>query len=95
LANPKVAYSTAEGNYKHKIGLQSWIALYNRGFEAWTQWRRLDYPKLVAPPDALSDIPTRIIYPIPEQTLNSVNYKAASAAIGGDAVTTKLFWDKY
>jgi hypothetical protein len=94
LANPMVAYSTAEGDFKQKIGVQSWIALYNRGLEAWTQWRRLDYPVLVAPADAVSDVPVRYIYPIQEQTLNGANYKAASDKIGGDNVSTKLFWDK-
>lgn len=95
LANPKITYSTAPGTYKQKIGMQMWIALYNRGFEAWTQWRRNDFPRLVAPPDAVSPIPVRYTYPIGEQTLNRANWEAASAAIGGDLVTTKLFWDKY
>jgi hypothetical protein len=95
LANPSVAYATAAGTYKQKIGIQSWIGYYNRGFEAWTQWRRLDYPLLVPGADALSDIPLRYTYPINEQTLNGDNWKAASTAVGGDAVDTKLFWDKF
>lgn len=95
LANPKVAYATATGDWKEKIGTQSWIALYNRGFEAWTKWRRLDYPLLVPGADALSAIPLRYTYPIEEQTLNGKNYEAASTAIGGDLVDTKLFWDKF
>jgi len=95
LADPRVAYTTAPGNYKRKIGFQKWLALYNRGFEAWTEWRKFDYPVLQAPPRALSPIPVRFTYPISEQTLNGANYAAASSAIGGDLVTTKLFWDKY
>lgn len=95
LANPKVAYSTATGTWKQKIGEQSWLAYYNRGFEAWTQWRKLDFPLLVAPPDALSPFPVRYTYPVEEQTLNGDNWEAASAKIGGDAVDTKLFWDKH
>jgi hypothetical protein len=94
LANPNVAYTTAPGTWKEKIGLQFWIALYNRGFDGWTEWRKFDYPLLVAPPDALTDIPVRLTYPIEEQTLNGSNYESASAAIGGDHVYTKLFWDK-
>lgn len=92
-AQPAVAYSSA--NWKQKIGEQKWLALYNRGWDEWIEWRRLDYPQLVAPSDAQSDIPLRFTYPIPEQNVNTTNYKEASAAIGGDAVTTKLFWDKY
>jgi hypothetical protein len=95
LANPDVAYATASGTWKQKIGIQSWIAYYNRGFEAWTQWRKLDYPQLVPGEDALSAIPLRFSYPIEEQTLNGDNWKAASTAIGGDLVDNKLFWDKY
>ena len=94
LANPAVAYATATGDYKQKIGTQMWIALYNRGFEAWTEWRKFDWPVLVAPPDALTALPLRYTYPIEEQTLNGANYHAAATAIGGDDVTTKLFWDK-
>ncbi|WP_196885248.1 SusD/RagB family nutrient-binding outer membrane lipoprotein [Aureivirga sp. CE67] len=95
LANPDVNYNTASGDYKEKIGTQKWLALYNRGFEGWTEYRRLDYPMLVAPDGAQVDIvPTRYTYPINEQTLNPQNYQAASSAIGGDLLTTKLFWDK-
>lgn len=84
---------TAAGTYKQKIGTQKWIALYNRGFEAWTEWRRLDYPVLTAPADALSDIPVRYTYPVQEQNLNTANYDDAVSAIGSDKVTTKIFWD--
>ena len=93
LARPDVAYTSAAGTWKQKIGNQSWIALYNNGFEGWTSWRRLDFPILIAPPDAVSGIPVRFTFPIIEQTLNATSYQAASSAIGGDAVETKLFWD--
>ncbi|MFC0184253.1 Starch-binding associating with outer membrane [Pseudarcicella hirudinis] len=96
LANPKVAYTTATGSFKQKIGTQKWLALYNRGFEAWTEWRRLDYPVFNPPAGkTYADIPVRFTYPIKEQTLNGANYKAASAAIGNDKLSTKLFWDKF
>jgi hypothetical protein len=94
LAKPAVNYLTATGTYKQKIGEQKWLALYNRGWESWIEWRRLDFPALVKPPTAQSEIPLRYTYTVPEQNLNKANYEAASAAIGGDLVTTKLFWDK-
>ena len=94
LANPDVAYATAAGTWKEKIGIQKWIGLYNRGFEGWSAYRMLDYPILVAPPDAESVLPLRLTYPTTEQTLNGANRAAAATAIGGDAVGTKLFWDK-
>jgi hypothetical protein len=92
-----VNYATAPGNFKQKIGLQKWIALYNRGIDAWIEWRKFDYPALQPPsggnvPVGLV-IPTRIIYPINEQTLNGTNRDAAAASIGGDVASTKLFWD--
>jgi len=95
LAQASVNYLTAAGTYKQKIGTQKWIALYNRGWDAWIEWRRLDYPQLTAPTSALSAIPLRYPYPVNEQNVNRVNYEAASAAIGGDLVTTKLWWDKF
>ncbi|WP_342083195.1 SusD/RagB family nutrient-binding outer membrane lipoprotein [Dyadobacter sp. OTU695] len=99
LAQPKIAYATAPGTYKDKIGFQKWIALYNRGWESWIEWRRLDAPKLSPPtggnaPAGLA-IPVRMIYPINEQTLNGANRSAAADAIGGDLATTKLWWDKF
>ncbi len=98
---PTVKYTTAAGTYKEKIGVQSWIALYNRGYDAWTQWRRLDYPELLPPPDGIfangetPGVPVRYTYPVVEQNLNKANYNAASAAIGKDRVTQKLWFDKF
>jgi hypothetical protein len=94
LGQADVAYATAAGDWKQKIGTQKWIALYNRPYEGWTELRRLDYPKITAPVGAKSGFPTRFSYPLNEQTLNGANYTAAASAIGGDVVTTKLFWDK-
>jgi hypothetical protein len=82
-------------NWKKSIGVQQWIAFYTRGFDAWTEFRRLDYPKLVAPPSAVSAFPVRFTYPATEVNLNNANYTAAAASIGGDKVTTKIFWDKF
>jgi len=97
LAQPAVAYTTAAGSWKQKIGEQAWYAMYNRGYEGWTFTRRLNFPALLPPPNADAaaegQIPSRMTYPIREQTLNAVNYNAAAAAIGGDKLKTKLFWD--
>ncbi|MEI6061967.1 MAG: SusD/RagB family nutrient-binding outer membrane lipoprotein [Bacteroidota bacterium] len=97
LAKPSVAYATATGNWKQKIGTQAWIAYYTRGQVAWTSWRRLDFPVLNLPPTITSnaEIPVRFTYPVKEQTLNKDNFTAAVTAMGGNTLTTKLFWDKY
>ena len=94
LAKPNVAYGTATGTYKQKIGYQKWLALYNRGWDAWIENRRLDYPQLPPPANPVSAFPVRFTYPVSEQNVNTVNYSSASAKIGGDEVTTKLFFDK-
>ncbi len=89
-----VPYSAAP--WKESIGKQVWIAMFNRPFESWEFWRRLDYPILTAPnavPAADGKVPSRLTYPINEQTVNGANWTNASNAIGGDALTTKLFWD--
>lgn len=93
LLQPSVMYDPV--NWKARIGEQKWLALYNRGWDAWIEWRRLDAPAIAAPPTAVSATPLRYTYPIPEQNLNTANYNAAASAVGGDAVTTKLFWDKF
>jgi hypothetical protein len=97
LTKPQVAYATAAGDWKQKIGNQEWIALFNRPFESWTAWRRLDVPQLTPAinprPAADGRIPVRLTYPVNEQTVNNVNLQAAATAIGGNRLTTKIFWD--
>lgn len=95
LAQPSVNYATASVDYKQKIGLQKWIALYNRGWDSWIEVRRLDNPQLTAPATARTAFPVRFTFPINEQNVNTTNFNSAASAIGGDAVTTKLFWDKF
>lgn len=95
LAQPSVAYATAAGNYKQKIGTQKYLALYNRPQDLWTEWRRLDYPALTPAINAVSVIPLRLTYPRAERNLNKENVDAAAVSIGGDEVGTKLFWDKF
>lgn len=94
LSQANVAYATAAATWRETIGMQKWLALYNRGVEGWAEWRRLDYPQLNIPEGlTYADIPLRMPYPFREDKLNKGNYVAASSAIGGDLVTTALFWD--
>jgi hypothetical protein len=97
LAQPNVAYTTATGDWKQKIATQSWIASYTRGLEGYNTWRRLDFP-IFNLPEVLeggdySEIPVRFTFPVNEQTLNGDNYSTAAEAVGGDELTTKVFWD--
>jgi len=100
LAQPAVAYATAAGDWRQKIGYQQWIAYANRGWDAWTNIRRLGYPDIdnVNPPvGAQGQLPKRFFYPTNEQTSNPANWAAAVQAVAGnsgDVVSVKLWWDK-
>ena len=102
-AEDATAYLTAHpynvSNWKESIGLQAWAAFFNQGQTSWNFYRRLDYPVLVAPttaaPEANKTVPTRMTYPVREQSVNRTNWSTASNAIGGDFLYTKLFWDKF
>jgi hypothetical protein len=97
IATPAVNYASAGSGatWQQKIATQSYIAFYTRGLEGYNQWRRLDWPVFNMPPaiQTYGEIPKRFTYPVNEQTLNKANYEAASAAIGGDLLTTRVFWD--
>ena len=92
LANENVAWDA--GKWKQLLGEQKWLAFYNRGIEAWTEWKRLDYPQLNIPEGMVyGDIPLRFVYPYNEPLQNRTNYDAAAQAIGGDETSTPVFWD--
>lgn len=98
LSQSEIGYLTGStaGDFRKKIGFQKWIALYNRGLEGWTAWRIFDTPVFNVPRSrTVDDIPFRMPYPFNEDNLNLTNYTAAAAAIGGDEVSTKIFWDIY
>jgi hypothetical protein len=93
LAQPEVAYDSA--NWEELIGVQKWVSLFNNGFEAWTEERRLDHPDFLVN-SAKTDlpVPTRIFYPLNEVALNKANYDAAVQNIGGsDDLFSPVFWD--
>lgn len=99
MAQDGVDYnSTWVGN--NKLAMQSWFAAYNNGYIGWTVWRRWGNESLhfVDPPSVedgtFAGIPVRFTYPVFEQTLNAENYQQAAAAIGGDLLTTKLWFAK-
>lgn len=95
IAQANVAYATATGDWRQKIGTQAWIAFYTRGLEGYTIWRRMDYPifNIGSLITSYDEIPIRFPYPVSEQTLNKVSYTAAASAIGGDLISTPIFWD--
>lgn len=77
-----------------KIYLQKYFALFFTGIEAWCEYRRTGYPNLVAGPTNVNDnkVPSRLPYPLSEQSLNRQNYSEAAARMGGDNMNHKLWW---
>lgn len=90
LAKAAVAWDA--GNAEELIGTQKYIAMYNRGFEAYTTWRLYDEPELKQAAGAGTVPPSRFTYPVDEFTLNEVNVRAANEG-GEDDPFFKVFWD--
>lgn len=95
------AYLTSHpysGDWKKSLGEQAWVSLYDQPLTSWNFYRRLDYPQLLPANSAVVEsqnkVPVRLRYPVSEQTTNPTNYATGSAAIGGDELFTKIFWDK-
>jgi hypothetical protein len=93
LAQPSVDYTTAAPTWQEKIGVQKWLALYNRGFEAWTSYRLFGYPNMNVPPVSMEPVPRRYVYPNDEPDRNGDKYNVASQLLGGDLKSSKVFWD--
>lgn len=93
LSRADVAWGTAPGTVKEKLAKQFWLAMYSRGFEGWSVYRRLDAPAFNVAAISGLPVPVRFNYPVSEQTLNGTNYDGAVAAMGGDGTDVKLFWD--
>jgi len=92
IADPAIAYGTDNLN---KIATQTWIDFNILGAnQAWAEWRRTKLPALSFPNDPGSSIspnvPSRLLYPTSERTLNASNFEAVKA---NDKIDVKIFWD--
>ena len=84
---------TSQADGTSKIATQQWIALFGQGFETWTEWRRTKLPVLTPAVEGdIAEIPSRFYYPTLEPSLNNANYQTATSSIGGDLLTSTLFW---
>lgn len=95
-ANPYVA-----ANGLNMINTQYWLLTNTMldFYETWSNWRRSGFPVLtpvVYPGNATGGtIPHRFPYPIVEAGTNTANYNAAhNAVVGGDVLTSHVWWDK-
>jgi len=84
-------------NALEQINIQYWIATFLNEYEAFANWRRVGYPKLVPvnyPGNVThGTIPRRLTYPTSEESNNAENLAAAIAAQGPDELTTRVWWD--
>ena len=89
------ASATLGSNPMETIAMAKWTDMFCQGYEAWTEWRRLDFPKLTAPVAAItgSGVPVRHGYGSLVPSQNKANYDAAVGAQGPDNQDTKLWWD--
>lgn len=77
-----------------QIAKQSWVALFLQGYESWAEYRRTGSPVLPLAIDAQeSSIPSRLNYPLSQQSLNNANYTEAVSNQGADLLTTPLWWN--
>lgn len=106
LSNITIKWDESAGAVQklERIITQKWIALFFNGNEAWAEYRRTGFPKLI--PVAYngsggvvdSNIgPQRMPYPQEEYTNNSVNVTSAvNSLLGGpDNMATKVWWARY
>ncbi len=79
------------------IGEQYWMATYLNHIEAWANWRRTGYPKLVPTNDPSNvtggTIPRRLRYFEDEVGSNPASYTEAVTRQGADLLTTRVWWD--
>ena len=99
-------YLTREGvrweeavNFDAQMGLihvQKYYSLFFTAFQHWHEYRRTGHPVLPRGEGLQNNglMPSRFKYPVYVQSLNQANYNAAVAAMGGDDINTKVWWNK-
>lgn len=98
LAQPEVKLTGSQQEKIEKVALQRWMnGFLQNGIEAWSDWRRLNYPKLKPGEYAESlnvkHIPYRMMYDASDYNDNRENYEAVKKAQGDDTVDTRVWWD--
>lgn len=95
INDPGVLYNSTDALML--INTQYWIVNIRNGTEAFANFRRSGYPALTPNPVVgvlgSPGFARRLSYPDVEASANTANYQAAAAAIGGDKLTSRVFWD--
>lgn len=89
-------------NAIQQINEQYWVSSFRNWSEAWANFRRSAYPVL-SPVNFPSQDPAvaagggfirRLVYPLREVSVNSVNVQEAASRMGGDNLGNPIFWDR-
>ena len=95
INDPAVLYNPTDA--LKLINTQYWIINIRNGTEAFANFRRTGFPALTPNPVVgvlgSPGFVRRLSYPDAEASANTANYNAASTAIGGDKLTSRVFWD--
>ncbi len=88
--------TTPTGNALSEINYEYWVASFLNGQETWANFRRSGFPALAPNPYPGRTVAfiTRLTYPVSENLVNTANYNAAVANMGGDKLDGKVWWDK-
>jgi hypothetical protein len=94
LTAPAVVYNATDA--LKLINTQYWIATLRNGTETFANFRRSGFPALN--PNLFNNklnggFARRLSYPDVEASANTSNYTTAASAIGGDKLTSRVFWD--
>jgi hypothetical protein len=99
INHPAVVFNNATlAASLNQIITQKWISNIDNGFEGWIEYRRTGFPSLQTGGQANlnnGQIPSRFLYPVSEQTINSANYQAEIQKMGAKENTLyKAWWEK-
>ena len=94
IEQPGVVYNATDA--LKLINTQYWIVSLRNGTETFANFRRSGFPTLA--PNLFNNklnggFARRMSYPDVEASTNTANYNAAAGAIGGDKLTSRVFWD--
>ena len=109
MSECKIAWDTAgdEETNLEQIITQKWIAIFPLGTEAWSEYRRTGYPRLLPAVQNLGSDNVdlnrharRLTYPVEEYSSNSANLSEAVGILNsesidgnGDSMATRVWWD--
>ncbi|MFC6102103.1 SusD/RagB family nutrient-binding outer membrane lipoprotein [Olivibacter domesticus] len=94
VRDPLVAFNT--NNALELINTQYWVSNIGNGTESFANFRRSGFPALT--PNRYNNnlnggFVRRMAYPNDEMSENPNNYQAVVAAMGGDNLSVRVFWD--